>query len=314
MTTDSITNNTPVTKQHRDLLLAAAIMTYLLIMMGGIVCVTNSGQGCPDWPGCYGKIVPPMRTDSIIEYTHRITTVLAGPLIIAAAIMSWRKTRSIRWVSWPLVVAVVFLFVVIVFGAVAVLRGLSPGGAAIDLSLALMVLALVLTATVLAFSRYTNPTLPDQLLLRSPFARLSLWTLIAVFVVLMSGVLVAESGSMVRCLGWPMYSGWVIPTDPRGWLQMVRRVVAGVASVLIIAVVVQAWRTQRNQAAILRAATVVGVLFLVETIVGAFMRMVGFAVPLLVMYVATATALWALLVVLVVLAGLTSFTPTKRVP
>lgn len=312
MTTDSTIGKTSITKRHRDLLLTATTMTYLLITMGGIVCVTNSGQGCPDWPGCYGKIVPPMQTDAIIEYTHRLTAALTSPLIIAVAIMGWLKSRSIRWVSWPPVIAVVFLFVVIVFGAVAVLRGLSPGGAVVDLGLALMVLALMLTASVVAFSRHANPALPDRLLFRSPFARLSWWTLVAVFIVLVSGVLVAESGSMVRCLGWPLYSGWVVPTDLRGWLQMARRLIAGVASVLIVAVVVQSWRTQRTQAAILRAATVVGVLFLVETIVGTLMLMVGFTVSLLVMYVATAAALWAMLVVLVVLAGLASSASTEK--
>ena len=156
MTTDSTIGKTSITKRHCDLLLTATIMTYLLITMGGIVCVTNSGQGCPDWPGCYGKIIPPMRTDAIIEYVHRLTVVLTSPLIIAAAIVGWLRSRSIRWVSWPPVIAVVFLFAVIVFGAVAVLRGLSPGGAVVDLGLALMVLALMLTASVVTFSRHAN--------------------------------------------------------------------------------------------------------------------------------------------------------------
>jgi cytochrome c oxidase assembly protein subunit 15 len=284
-------------------------MTYLVITMGGIVCVTESGLGCPDWPWCYGQIIPPMRMDAIIEYMHRLIAALTSPFIIAAAIVGWWKSRSIRWVSRPPAIAVAFLFAVIVFGAFAVLRGLPPVIAAVDLGLALMVLALMLTASVVAFSRHDNPALPDRLSFRSSFAKLTLWTLVAVFVVLVSGVLVAHSGSIVRCLGWPLYSGRLVPVDLHGWLQMARGLIAGVATILVVAVVVQAWRTQRRQAAILHAATVVGVLFLAETMVGALMLTRGFTVFLLVIYVATAAALWALLVVLAVLAGLSSLMP-----
>ena len=84
-----------ITRQHRYLLLTAAVMTYLLITTGGIVCVTESGLGCPDWPGCYGRILPPKRMDAIIEYTHRLVAALTSPVIIAAAIVGWRS-RSIQ--------------------------------------------------------------------------------------------------------------------------------------------------------------------------------------------------------------------------
>jgi heme A synthase len=48
MTTNSAIDETFVTRRYRCLLLTAVVMTYLLIAMGGIVCVTDSGQGCPD--------------------------------------------------------------------------------------------------------------------------------------------------------------------------------------------------------------------------------------------------------------------------
>jgi cytochrome c oxidase assembly protein subunit 15 len=293
-----------VTKGHRYLLLTASIMTYLLITMGGVVCVTNSGQGCPDWPGCYGQIIPPMRMDAIIEYAHRFIAALTSPFIIVAAIVGWWKYRSIRWVSWPPVIAVLLLFAVIVFGAFAVLTGLPPWIAAIDLGSALLVLALLLTATVTAFSHHHNPTRPDRLWFRSSFAQLSMWTLAAVFIVLVSGVLIAKSGSIVRCLGWPLYSGQLIPVDLHGWLQMARLLIAGVASIFIVAVVVQAWRTQRRQTVILRTAILVGFLFLAEMVIETLMLLGSFSIILLVTYVAAAAALWALLVVLVVLTGL----------
>jgi hypothetical protein len=83
-------------------------------------------------------------------------------------------------------------------------------------------------------------------------------------------------------------------------------VIAGAAAILIVAIVVQAWRTQRGQTAIVRATSLVGVLFLVEAIIGVLMLTGGFAPVLLVAYVAAAAALWAMLITLAVLAGLTN--------
>ncbi len=301
----------PVARWYCYLLFMTAVMTYLLITAGGIVCVTGGSVGCPDWPGCYGQLVPPMRMDSIIEYSHRVVAALTSLLIVAAAAVGLWQYRSIRWVSRPLALAIAFFVAVTIFGALVVLQGLSPGLAAVDLGSALIVLALVPTATVVAFARHADPTLPDRLLFHSAFAKLASWTLVAVFVVLVSGVLVAKNGSLVRCLGWPLYGGQAVPDDVHGWLRAARLLLATAAGILLIAVIVQAWRLQPKNGAVRRAATALGILFLAEILVGVLMSVQGYSILLLVIYVALAAALWAVLVVLSVLAGLLSPGPLE---
>ena len=233
---------------------------------------------------------------------HRLVAGLAFALIIGAAIVSWRKSGALRWVSWPAMLAVVLILVVSAFGAAAVLSGLPRGLAAIDLGLALIVLVLVLTATVVASAHRANPSLAGGLSYRHAFSRLTFWTLGAIYFVLVSGVLVAGKGSLTRCLGWPIWRE--LAMDLPGGPQVVRRLLAIMASLLISAVVVQAWRTQRRHRGILVVATLVGLLFLVEMTLGALMLVVNVTIFMLVSYVAAAAALWAMMAVLTVMAGL----------
>jgi cytochrome c oxidase assembly protein subunit 15 len=290
-----------ITRRQRNLLLAASVLTYLLITLGGIVCVTDSSRGCPDWPACYGQLLPPLRIDSILEYAHRVMAAATSLAIVASAIAGSRKPRSVRWVVWPPRIAIFLLLLVSAFGAMAVLRGLEPGLAALDLGSALAVLALMITATVVAFLHYKKPAQPDRPWFRSTSSRLTLWTLVAVFVVLVSGVLVAVDGSSIRCLGWPRYGGpWAL-TDLRSWLQLARRLLAGATGFLLIAVVAHGWR---RPGAIRVTAIVVGACFVMELAMGALMALFDSPLSLQVMHSSVAAALWASLVVLVVLAGL----------
>ena len=306
MSSGNAMRETVVSRVHYLLLSIASAVTYFLIVMGGVVCMTGSGLGCPDWPMCYGKILPPVDMGAIIETTHRFLAVLTSPLIVAAAVMGWRKHRSIWWLSRPPVIAVALVLAVVVFGAFAVLTGLPPIIAAVDVGCALMVLALVLTTWAVARARRDDPALPDRLTFRAPFATLTLAALTAVFLVLISGPLVADVGSIARCVGWPLYGAVPGAAEVSGILPPVRRALGITAAVLIVAVVIQAWRLHRGDAAILRGATALAIALLIEATVGMLMPAHDFTMLYGVLYVAAAAGVWALLVVLAALAAIAS--------
>ena len=302
MTTTPATDGALITRRHRNLVVAAAAITTLLIALGGIVCATESGAGCPDWPGCYGRLVPPPQVNAVIEYTHRFVAALTTPLILAAAWVSWRRTRTVRWLVRPLLVAIPFLFAVIVFGAFAVLTGLARPVAVLDLSSALITAALVLTAAVVAFTRHTDSTLPDRFSAKSGLARLSLVTLGATFLLYVSGILVAGAGSLTRCVGWPFWR--LIPADTAGWPQVARLLLAAATVLLIVWLVVRTWQARPAHTAQRRTALVAGLAFLSEMALGMIMQLSGSTMLLLMLYVAAGTVLYAALVVLAALIGL----------
>ena len=186
----------------------------------------------------------------------------------------------------------------------AVLYGLAAGWAAVDLGSALLVVALIVTAAVIARARVRKPELPDRLTVRSPFARLVWATIIVVYGVLVSGVLVAGKNSLTGCLGWPMCSAQVVQMDLQGPGNILRLFFAVVGLILIVAVFVQAWRGYRGKPAVFRSACWAGAAFLFEVLVQGLMLVLGFTVPLMIVYTVTMAAFWGLLLVLGANVGL----------
>jgi heme a synthase len=69
--------------------LVALAALSLIVLTGAAVRLTGSGLGCPDWPKCYGKSVPPLDTHAVIEYGNRLLTGFVGLAVIAASALAW---------------------------------------------------------------------------------------------------------------------------------------------------------------------------------------------------------------------------------
>jgi cytochrome c oxidase assembly protein subunit 15 len=291
---------------HRKLLAVAAIFTVILIAMGGVLCVTQSIRSCPDWPGCFGKIIPPLEISPILEYTHRVLAAISGLLILCAAITGLVRARQQPWIVFPPLAAGLLLVEVSYFGAMVVLHGITPGWAAVDVGSALLAVALMVTAAMVAHSHKSQSTLPDRLSFRTPLARLVLATLIIVYGVLVSGVLVAGKNSITACLGWPIYSPQLYQVDLPGAGNLLRLILSVIGIFLIVTMFVQIWHNRRERPVVFCTARWLLAAFLLESLVQALLLMLGFEIYLLVAYTVIAAIFWGLLVALGVSAGLDS--------
>jgi cytochrome c oxidase assembly protein subunit 15 len=76
--------------------LVALAALALIVLTGAGVRLTGSGLGCPDWPRCYGRNVPPLDSHAVIEYGNRLLTGFVGFAVIAASVGAFFR-RPYRW-------------------------------------------------------------------------------------------------------------------------------------------------------------------------------------------------------------------------
>ena len=130
--------------------LATSASVYVLIVLGGVVTSTGSELACPDWPLCNGQIIPTFTTPVIIEYTHRLWTLVVSGLIIATAILAWRRYRWGSTVTKFAALTVILLWGQVILGMATVETGALPAVVTSHLALATLVFASALMTTVLS--------------------------------------------------------------------------------------------------------------------------------------------------------------------
>lgn len=304
MAQNSADSHTAIAPWHQKLLVTTAVFTIFLIAMGGILCMTQSIRDCPDWPGCFGKVIPPAETGPILEYTHRVLAALSGLLILTSAVVGLIRARRSLWISLPPLVSIVLLVEVSYFGAQVVLRGLSPGWAAVDVGSALLVVALMVATSTAALVN-KDPTLKiDRLKYESRFSRSVLAATLVVYLILVSGILVAGKNSVTGCLGWPIYSPQLAQMDAHDLGEVIRQVVSLIGIGLILFVLIFAWRNRQSYPVIFPLVNWVGLAFLFEMMLQILILIFGHLVGLLVAYTVIMAAFWGLLVAFTVRLGL----------
>src|SRR3954454_15294825 len=139
---------------------SAALLTFLLIIVGGVVRISDSGLGCgpggsgtKGWPLCDGRVVPLVDANMIVEYTHRIVAATVTLLIGSLVVLAWRRYRSDRRLFRMCLTALGLVLFQAALGGLTVEKGLKEELVAAHLGIAMLQIALLLYIARLATAR-----------------------------------------------------------------------------------------------------------------------------------------------------------------
>lgn len=137
--------------RFRRLVKLTIAATLALIVIGGVVRVSDSGLGCgppgsgaQGWPLCEGQVVPFLEGSTLIEFTHRAVAAVVGVLILLIAWQAFRRLRDRRWIVRGAVAAGLLVLAQAVLGGATVENNLHEVLVAAHLGLAMLLLAALL--------------------------------------------------------------------------------------------------------------------------------------------------------------------------
>ncbi len=284
----------------RGLSLVAVLSTFALVVLGGVVRVTGSGLGCPDWPLCHGGVLPPLEMEAIIEYTHRVVaSALVGPLVLATCGLAWIAFRWEPWLTIPAAAALLLLVAQAILGGVTVVNEL-PGDIVIaHLALGEALLGCLVLISVIAYRG--PPALPAAGWAGS-FPWLSLASAGTVYFLLLSGSYVTNAGATGACLDWPLCQGDVLPEHRLQIIHMAHRFVAAIAGLFLAFVLYVGIRRGRQPESIVLLSKGIAALFLAQVLIGAVTVWLKFPADFRALHLGVATAVWGTVVVLAALS------------
>ncbi|MBN1407391.1 MAG: COX15/CtaA family protein [Calditrichaceae bacterium] len=151
--------NHHILSRFKILALLSTLITYFLIFVGGLVRVSGAGLGCPDWPKCFGRWIPPTSVDQLpadmdpnlfnftlawIEYINRLIGMITGLLIAATALYAIIHFRKYPKIIIPSIIAVFLVAVQGWQGGQVVASALEPFMITIHMFLAFIIVSLIL--------------------------------------------------------------------------------------------------------------------------------------------------------------------------
>ena len=159
--------------RFRRLLNATILATFALIVIGGVVRVSDSGLGCgaagsgtEGWPLCGGRVLPFLQQNAVIEFSHRAAATIVVVLIAALALQAFRRLRDHSWLVRGSVAAAVLVLAQAVLGGLTVEHGLHAAFVSAHLGLAMLLLALLITLHRIARPAESSPPVDGSRALR----------------------------------------------------------------------------------------------------------------------------------------------------
>ena len=153
-------------KEYFKFSILSIVSTYLLIFVGGLVRVSGAGMGCPDWPKCFDRWIPPTNLNQLpdhidpekfnlvlawVEYLNRLFGAFVGFIILVSCIYAVIYFKANKKVTISICLALFFTLVEGWLGSKLVDTVLDPITITLHLLLALIIIGLIVYSSIEAY-------------------------------------------------------------------------------------------------------------------------------------------------------------------
>jgi len=300
------------------------LATYFLIMVGALVRAAGAGMGCPDWPRCFDRWIPPTDVSQVpasidpalfnvrlawIEYINRLLGVSIGIFIFITLVLALRHYRQTPRVLWPTIGAFLGVGFEGWLGSKVVASDLDPRIVTVHLLVALLVVSLLLYATVCAFFPGGRP-LPSLPPARKKLGNVTFGVLGVLLLQIGLGAWlrgelerIAERSPELARASWIDHADVVDP---------LHRFVALVVAFLVVGLFLWVRRSFRESFWLVTIATVCVALLAAQILSGLVLAEAGLPAAIQVVHLTLGSLLMGALTVLVLLAFRLPLDPTAQ--
>lgn len=299
--------------------LGLLLSLLMLTALGGIVRVTGSGLACPDWPACYGGIIPSGDFGRFaahqvwLEWTHRLAAAIIGLIVIGYAVYAWRRRRERLWVWLPAALAVPMLGLQVVLGGLTVTERLEALIVTLHLATAMLIVMLIAVSWLGTFA-WRPVTAADEAPLGGSapaqartFAWMALISALLVYAVIVVGSYVThvgagpDAGTHVGPGGaacgnqWPLCYGSLWPAGEYAQWNMGHRLLVLIAALSLISAAMGVVML-RPRSRVLTLLTHAGAtLYAAQILFGAMMIWVNFDAWTRSLHLSTGSLIWTMI-------------------
>jgi heme A synthase len=299
----------------RRLLIATIVATFALIVIGGVVRVSDSGLGCgpagsgtEGWPLCGGRALPFLEQSAVIEFSHRVAAAIVTVLIAAVALQAFRRLRDHRWLVRGAAGAAILVLAQAALGGLTVEHGLHTALVAAHLGLAMVLLGLLIALLRIARTSQDSPGVSGSSALRA----ISLVAAVLLLATIVAGGYMAgteeEGTGNEPVLGAHLACGQQFPSCLDSFMpfsygrlvaiHLTHRLLMYLTAIAVVAMTAVALRRRAREPSggSLLAFVVAPVLLAGQIVLGAMNVWLGKHGVLIVAHLTLATVLWATVV------------------
>jgi cytochrome c oxidase assembly protein subunit 15 len=270
-------------------------LIFCLISLGGLVRNAGAGLSCPDWPLCYGKVVPPMNYQVFLEWFHRLIAGSVSVTLLAISTYVFSRGDLRHKVGRYAATAICLLAAQIVLGGLTVLGLLDPKWVSSHL-----VVGMAFFGTVLLMSFKLRDFRREHSLtstIAGPAKTAALATAVVYFQVLLGG-LVSSRYAGLACPDFPTCNGaWIPPLTGLIKFQFMHRAGALGAFLIVTFLSFSLFRKPLFSSRIGITRIAIPVLLIVQIALGVGSVLLKLPLLMSVAHLATAAALFGVLLV-----------------